>query len=60
MCKIYIYKYKKQLPKIEKKVGMEYHTNKGSKDGNKGQGSSLLLCVLSLQLFICQTLEILY
>ena len=34
------------------------HTNKGSKDGNKGQGSSLLLCVLSLRLFICQTLEI--
>ena len=26
--------------------------------GNKGQGSSLLLCVLSLRLFICQTLEI--
>ena len=51
---------KKQLPKIEKKVEMEYHTNKGSKDGNKGQGSSLLLCVLSLRLFICQTLEILY
>ena len=24
----------------------------------KGQGSSLLLCVLSLPLFICQTLEI--
>ena len=51
---------KKQLQKIEKKIGMEYqkaymyvYTNKGSKDGNKGQESSLLLCVLSLWLFIC-------
>ena len=45
---ILYYKYKKQLPKIEKKVGWstKKHTNKGSKDGNKGQGSSLLLCVL--------------
>ena len=34
------------------------HTNKGSKDGNKGQGSSLLLCVLSFRLYICQALEI--
>ena len=30
----------------------------GSKNGDKGQGSSLLLCVLSLRLFICQTLVI--
>ena len=28
------------------------HTNKGSKDGNKGQGSFLLIFVLSLWLFI--------
>ena len=33
---------KTHLQKIERKVGMEYlkNTNKGSKDGNKGQGSS--------------------
>ena len=40
---------------------MEYekkNTNKGSKDGNKGQGSSLLLFVLSLWLFSYQALEI--
>ena len=42
---------------------MEYsytkkNTNKGSKDGNNGQGSSLLLFVLSLWLFIYQALEI--
>ena len=45
------YKYKKQLQKFEKQVGMEYQkalyetrtSYKGSKDGNKGQGSSLLL-----------------
>ena len=60
----YCYKYKKQLQKIEKKVGMEYqkayNTNKGSKDGNKGQGSSLLLFVLSFWLFIYQTLQIVF
>ena len=50
---------KKQLQKIERKVGMEYqkNTNKGSKDGNKGQGSSLLLFVLSLWLLFYQALE---
>ena len=45
---------KKQLQKIERKVGMEYQKayKQGSKDGNKGQGSFLLLFVLSLWLFI--------
>ena len=44
--------YKKQLQKIERKVGWstKKNTNKGSKDGNKGQGSSLLLYVFSLWL----------
>ena len=59
---LFLYKYKKQLQKIERKVGIEYqkeyNTNKGSKDGNKGQGLSLLLFVLSLLLFIYQALEI--
>ena len=57
-----LYKYKKQLQKIEKKVGMEYQKayKQGSKDGNKGQGSSLLLLVLSLWLFIYQTLQIVF
>ena len=39
--------HKKQLQKIERKVARD-GPNKGSKDGNKGQGSSLLLFVLSL------------
>ena len=61
----YIYnKYKKQLQKIERKVGMPWstkkHTNKGSKDGNKGQGSSLLLFVLNLWLIIYQALQIVF
>ena len=53
----YYNKYKKNnnYIKIERKVGMEY---KGSKDSNKGQGSSLLLFVLGLSLFIYQALEI--
>ena len=56
-----INQYKNKITKKnERKVGMEYQkkTNKGSKDSNKGQGSSLLLCVLSLPLFISQALEI--
>ena len=36
------------------------HTNKGSKDGNKGQGSSLLLFVLNLWLFIYQAFQIVF
>ena len=58
-----IYKYKKQLQKIEKKVGMEYqkHTNKGSKDGNKLRSRiiSTSFCP-QLWLFIYQTLQIVF
>ena len=54
---------KKTIKKIERKVEMEYqkaHKQGYSKDGNKGQGLSLLLFVLSLQLFICQGVEIVF
>ena len=56
-----MYKYKKQLQKIERKVGIEYqkeYKQGYSKDGNKGQWSSLLLFVLSPWLFSYQALEI--
>ena len=49
MCILAIPSIKKNniTKKIEKKVGMDQstkkHTNKGNKDGNQGQESSLLL-----------------
>ena len=59
-----INKYKKQIQKIDKKVGMEYtkkHKNKDRKDGNKGQGSSLATSFCpQLWLFIYQTLQIVF
>ena len=59
----YIYtSIKNNYKKLKGKEGWstKEHTNKGSKDGNKGQGSSLLLFVLSLWLFIYQTLQIVF
>ena len=51
-------KYKKQLQKIEKEVGMEYQkeNGQGCTDGNKGQGSSLLLLHKELYNFLTHSI----
>ena len=55
-----VYKYKKTITKLKGKQGWstKKHTYKGSKDGNKGQGLTLLLFVLSFSCLFARHLKL--